>query len=1422
MLDVHLDRVGSRSYDGLDIDLGGAFIQSDRNPIFCMQRIQETMRRFFLPAERSTSFDGNRYVPELLVHSEGRSKRLSICNLYSLNEPLKIRYPKYCVDNRPSDCEYAKMCQDVYLGKRFLEENDSLADARGAENWEIYSIQEEPSCHYFSATYVNDQTQQIVVVYRGAEKLENYLLKKREEGGAAVNLFSLQKRATFTVVKSAVDLLKEKTNLEKPYHLSFTGHSSGAFLAQLSVAHAYIKFGLMNVYAVIFEDLGAKESLESMQIKTKPVDLDELDITSYVSRFPNGINAHFGTLCLISPHLEEIERPLNELLMEKKESKKPETMERVLALFKKVHPHIPSSYIIDQSSFGQKNAPSTDLENKKGWRILKKPSKRNTNVKLAHESGFKCYPDLSILNDLPLRNFSPSLRKFLKDFDNKKSKSSHDEIRAVCQELNIPEELTDGLIHYEYREDIQIIRLRGGNIREFRANLSRYLAHHSDKILKCMPICSNLTNPSIPLWGVPPKNESFIERAPLKKIKDSLKASPVVVCDGSSGMGKTELALEFVWENYHYYFKTVWFNAESIEGLLLQYDKLGKELNLPSDEKMSIEERGFQVKDHLEGLDTSWLLVYDNLQSYDESEGVGHWIPSPSGGSRVLITSCLSQGACASILIDKFSRDESIKCIEGFLDNPLSEKEKQAVPALVETLEDFPLGIVQAGAYIRENKMSVSDYLERYKERKTALLQDKTSVKSVSNQEENPSPSIGFGRNVVCVTSDLSIGEISKKFPLAENWLRMCSYLGDDIPDFLFKTFPTSNPLKDTDQMLETFNRYSILKRNGESKTVSMHSLLREVIQIRGEKSGTKEKTIITAAHLLQKCVSKTDELKKDETKVRQLLPHFEVLLPKLEEIFNKSSNKQTQWFLVYLIAQISLYVCLRDLYKKAELVARKLAILEQQHGKDSIELVPTLIDLRKTYHILGNRDQERLLLEQLRSIQEKYYGKDHVFVGKTLIALSKTYGALGDPHKQNELLKQVDSSKIKDRNARDPLKQGIHLRRLGNVQILLGEMDKGKEWIEKAHSILEESDGKGLQFSIVLKDLANVYGALGDPLKQKEIAEQARFILEKCWEKDCIEMAQTLITLGTAYGALGDWQKQRELLEEQALPILKQNWCKDYSIEGKALIALGKAYGALGNAQKEWELLQRAVAMLERYYGQTHFEVAVAMGNLANACANLWKVDEAEKFLKSALSILQDSTIKKDFEKAKIWVTLGRTYNILKNPDEGRKLLQQALPILKKHYGENHFEVAIVMGNLGNAYGSLGNIDQAKKFLEKALPILENHYGSHHFEVAITLGNLGNVYSVLMIWNQAKKSFERALPILKEHYGKEHVAIAKVLVNLANACIGSGESSKARKLIKEALPILSKDERANHSEIDLAIKMLGDKFNPLKDMHRF
>jgi tetratricopeptide (TPR) repeat protein len=513
------------------------------------------------------------------------------------------------------------------------------------------------------------------------------------------------------------------------------------------------------------------------------------------------------------------------------------------------------------------------------------------------------------------------------------------------------------------------------------------------------------------------------------------------------GIGKTQVALEFVWQHYKKYNGVVWFNAESRDRLQNEYIILGRDLNIIRDEdNIKAEELARKVKHWFE-CRSGWLLVCDNAENYN-TIGDLH----PTKGGKILITSRYTAGWPQEIYIDVFTIEESRAYIQKVLNTPISESDIMQIETLTETLGQLPLALAQATAYIKFTKMSISRYLELYEQKKRELLNSKI---------------LPFNyRASVYITWDIQMEAIRKESLIAVSLLNICAYLAsNDIPNFLLEKFantPENNPDSEIfEKARGILICYSMLAYNEQNGSSSIHRLVQEVIRLNlGEKGTHNLKNIF---NLLIDSFPYYGEKLADYAKKRQLLPHLEAFLPHLDtwqqEEHKLGEDKEKDYLLQLLNYIANGYRSLGNAEKEREFLERELAINERHYGLDHPNVAITLTNLGNAYGSLGDTKKKRELLEQALAIDERQYGLDHPEVAITLTNLGDAYRSLGDAQKSRELLGRALA--IKERHyGLDHPEVAITLTNLGNTYGSLGDAQKSRELLERALAIKERHYG--------------------------------------------------------------------------------------------------------------------------------------------------------------------------------------------------------------------------------------------------------------------------------------------------------------------------------------------------------------------------
>lgn len=351
------------------------------------------------------------------------------------------------------------------------------------------------------------------------------------------------------------------------------------------------------------------------------------------------------------------------------------------------------------------------------------------------------------------------------------------------------------------------------------------------------------------VWGnVPPRNPNFTGREGLlRDLHDRLvveRETAVLphAIHGMGGVGKSQVAIEYVHRHRGDYDLIWWIPAEHDGQILSALTDLARRLGL---EVRDIGEANTAVPAVREALSTgstpyqNWLLVFDNAE--DLSEVRPHF---PTGGAgKILVTSRNPEWAevARSLEVDVFTRTES----KSFLTKRTPELTEEEADRLAEALGDLPLAVEQAAAWRVATGMSVDQYLQLLEEKRIELLALGTSP--------NYELSVAAAWNV-------SLDKLEQVNAAALQLLQVCSFFAPEpISRDLFAgspSAPITDPLDETlrdpiklARAIRDIQRYALAKFDHRNGTLQMHRLVQAVLS--GRMDEERQEVMRRGAHTL-------------------------------------------------------------------------------------------------------------------------------------------------------------------------------------------------------------------------------------------------------------------------------------------------------------------------------------------------------------------------------------------------------------------------------------------------------------------------------------------------------------------------------------------------------------------------------------------
>lgn len=723
-------------------------------------------------------------------------------------------------------------------------------------------------------------------------------------------------------------------------------------------------------------------------------------------------------------------------------------------------------------------------------------------------------------------------------------------------------------------------------------------------------------------WNIPRQDNAFIgRRNTLKTIHHALTpktnhlegmAVPeMCVCPGLGGVGKTQMALQYVHHTSHHYTLKAWFSGLSSELLRQQYITFAQKLGY-SEEKVAIDAAILYVNQWL-AAHPGALLIFDDVSSYEE---IAPFLPEKSNTSILITTrNQLWPKKFQQIPVDIMTKDEAFQLVK-----TLSKSNDSNIKIIIEKLGYLPLALAQASAYIAHNNISITEYLKLYQIYQQDLLSDPTLPK-------------GTNHDPIALTWNVSLEALEKNSKnlnvkkLVRIFLTASSYFSsEDIPisvlkNWLERAYPE---IEKTElliyQLLSELQDYSLLTINAEKRTFSLHPLVQAVMRNRHQALTVDNQfyPLLTPNwyNLLCDVVNAEFNLKtgiiQDEVKQQNLLPHlqslannYSSLLTNMQLALKPPQALGTTFFNIgNIFLRIGAYQLARPYYEQA------LKIQEQNTKKNTIEVASTLTNLGNACRALGGGKQAEIFLEGALEIFEKHYGKDHPQTISTLTNLGCAYGTLGKDKQAKNILMRALSIAERNSNSND-LQLAEILTKLGDISSSLGDAKRSKEYLEKALQISEQYYGKNhRECALIMTLLGAAFGYLEEPKPAIELLEKALQIQQEYYGPEHRYIAVTSLYLGKAYILLGKNSKAKEFLEV-ALDFFRKTPGHNYYLS-ITLTDLGKVHANLNDITKANEYLDNALNIEDEFFKAPHPTTAITLLMKANLHIYLKEFDKA------------------------------------------------------------------------------------------------------------------------------------------------------------------------------------------------------------------
>lgn len=715
------------------------------------------------------------------------------------------------------------------------------------------------------------------------------------------------------------------------------------------------------------------------------------------------------------------------------------------------------------------------------------------------------------------------------------------------------------------------------------------------------------------IWGnIPLRNVNFIGRAELlKRVYEEISKSTATALlpgalFGMAGVGKSQVAVEYIYRHAAEYDLVWWIPSENTTEIQSALVRLAVRLGLPVEH--SVDTAVPAILDHLRvsAADLHWLLVFDNA---DRPEDVRTFWPR-GGNGHIIVTSRNPQWAAVArpLAVEVFRRSESCELLQRR--NPdLTDSDADRVAAV---LGDLPLAIEQAAAWRAETGMSTDEYLKLFEDKRTELLESRVTVDYDVSVE---------------AAWNLSLDSLRDNSPGALELLEVCAFLSPEpISRKIFtsvRNMPVSpelerilaNPIE-LGRAVREINRYSLARIDHPNDTLQLHRLVQLVLRNKLEQEDQDR-----MRHIAQLLLAHQDPGEPDDV---ESWPRYAELLPHVRAVDLRASTEQ--WARRLVINTINYLFAFGDMPGGLEMARDCASFWRKRLGEKHPD---TLIVSRwwgRLLRAVGRFEEGREIAEKTLALMRRTLGHTHEETLLTMHGVASDLRAKGDFHAARKMNESAYRAAVERFREDDP----DTLAAANNYALslrLAGEFGQARvldeDTLRRKQSVLGDDHRHTL---LTMDNWAVDLRETGDYLRARTVQDDVVHRMRAQFGERHPMTLASIKNLATAYRrARGNLDKRSLSLAIEATHGLVTRYGESHPEAMSAVLDLSVGHRQAGNLPEARKVGERAKGLYESAWGLKHpFSVAAAT-NLAVTLRLLERFDQARVLNEKAAADMRE-----------------------------------------------------------------------------------------------------------------------------------------------------------------------------------------------------
>ncbi|KAJ9144548.1 Tetratricopeptide repeat-containing [Pleurostoma richardsiae] len=556
---------------------------------------------------------------------------------------------------------------------------------------------------------------------------------------------------------------------------------------------------------------------------------------------------------------------------------------------------------------------------------------------------------------------------------------------------------------------------------------------------------------------------------------------------GMGGVGKTQVALQYAYQNLDQFDVILWIAAENAIAIGQSCRLIAEELGLldSGDETKDSAAATWKIKNWLGTTKSPCLVIFDNA---DDLVALKTAWPRAFNGSVLLTTRDFTVATSLTaqyLQIEALGNDEGSKMLLKAVDlEDASEEDAKHAVVISETFGGLPLALTQIGGFITQRKLSVQDFLPLY-ERYSAKIDARKTPGSDYEYTLSTVWDISFEKLPKDSAHLLSLLSFFDPDSISEDILLHGSQGLDDFFAFLSDDF-------DLGDASEELLRAALIQRARASSVLSIHRLVQSAARKRLDRFWS-DKFLDAVVHML--CWGFPDHSSTDIghqilawARCEKCLPHVNHLV---DLVRRSGTTPQDRQKYADLLLKCSWYLYEREMYVIAKgMVEQAVATFEDTSTLSYASAIDLggLIDLD-----LAQAAQALEPFKRALEIRRARLGPEDPFIAYSLNNIALAYTELGELDLAYEAHQEAINLRLRAKSDRI----GNSYSNMSSLLLRMGRPDEAEEMLARCPSLKDFTDETFLntgnpRFSGDMVLLSRIRLAQGRPAEAMRLASKA------------------------------------------------------------------------------------------------------------------------------------------------------------------------------------------------------------------------------------------------------------------------------------------------------------------------------------------